>query len=299
MLKKILIGAAVVGLAVVQLAGCGKQASGLDTTSVNQSTEGSVSSAAGDSIAISSAVNSPAGVGSLGLAVLGSTPSCPQVTKALIASNPATYAVSINFGSGCIPPAGSFAAVTTSGNVTMTVTLITNTTTGKVTQETIDANVAIVRTRWDGASLLISGTTDITKNLTWSGGSLSDVTSAVTVHEERIASTAVGRVVMHHVIDLGFTYDDTISGGVVTQRVVNGSGTVDHRLAQVTAAVTITGLTMVQGCCHPVDGSINIVLTRDSDGSLIGSYNLAYAGNGQCSDTALLDGHQITLDPCD
>ena len=104
---------------------------------------------------------------------------------------------------------------------------------------------------------------------------------------------------MHHLISLNFTYSDTVSGTTVTQRILNGSGTVDHELAKVTAAVSASNLTLAAGCCHPVNGSLNITLTRNSDNSIIGTYDLSYVSNSQCTGVALLNGKQITLNPCD
>ncbi len=298
MLKKVLTVIAVLGFVGFQMTGCGKQTTGLDTTSINQTTEGSVSSSAGDAIAISSVGNSQAGVGILSLDALGAGSSCPQIKPTLIGQNPSTYTVLIDFGNGCVPADG-FAAVTTSGTISMTVTLFTDSTTGKITSETIDAQQAIVRTRWDGASLSISGTTDVIKTFSWSGTTLSAATRTVSVNEERIALSPVGRMLMHHLISLNFTYSDTVSGTTVTQRILNGSGTVDHELAKVTAAVSASNITLAAGCCHPVNGSLNITLTRNSDNSIIGTYDLSYVSNSQCTDVALLNGKQITLNPCD
>ncbi|MGC8579456.1 MAG: hypothetical protein ACP5JP_06810, partial [bacterium] len=298
MLKRILTIISVLGLVSLQLTGCGKQTTGLDTTSINQTTESSISSSVSDAVVLSSIANSQTGVGILGLDALSGGSSCPQVTKNLIGQNPTTYSVTIDFGNGCIPT-NSFAPVTTSGTISMTVTLFTDVTTGKITEVTVDAQKAIVRTRWDGASLSINGTTDIVKTLSWSGNTLSDVTRSVNVNEERIALSPTGRMIMHHLIALHFTYSDTISGNTIIQRIINGNGSVDHELAKVTASAVITNLTLVNGCCHPVDGSITITLTRDSNSSLIGTYNLVYASNNQCSDVALLNGKQITLNPCD
>jgi hypothetical protein len=299
MLKRLLTVLAVLGLVGFQLTGCGKQTTGLDTTSINQTTEGSISSSAGDSIAISSVADNQTSLGIMGLDALTGSTSCPAVSKTLIGQNPSTYTVLIDFGNGCIPNNYPFSQVTTSGTISMTVTLFTDATTGKIITETIDAQKAIVRTRWDGADLSINGTTNIIKNISWSGNALAGVTRTVSINEERIAATSVGRVVMHHLIALNFTYGDTISGSTVTQRIINGSGTVDHELAKVTASATITNLTLAQGCCHPVDGTISILLTRNSDGSIIGTYDLSYVSNSSCSDVALLNGKQITLNPCD
>ncbi len=299
MLKRLLTVLAVLGLVGFQLTGCGKQTTGLDTTSINQTTEGSISSSASDSIALSSIGDNQAGLGIMGLDALSGGTSCPSVSKQLVGQNPSTYTVSVDFGNGCIPSNYPFSQVTTSGTISMTVTLFTDVTTDKITTETIDAQIAIVRTRWDGASLSINGSTGIIKNFVWSGSTLSTVTRTVSVNEERIAATSVGRIVMHHLIALNFTYADTISGSTVTQRIFNGSGTVDHKLAKVTASVTVTNLTLAQGCCHPVDGTISILLTRDSDGSIINTYDLSYVTNSLCSDVALLNGKQITLNPCD
>lgn len=298
MLKKVLTIISLLGLIGLQFTGCGKQTTGLDTTAINQSTESSVSSSVNDAIMISSVANNQANIGVLGLDALNSGISCPQITKNLINQNPVTYQVLINFGNGCIP-ANGFAPVTTAGTISMTVTLFTDVTTGKITDVTINAQKAIVRTRWDGASLSITGSTYIVKSLSWVGTTISNVTRSVEVNDERIALSPTGRMVMHHLISLNFTYSDTVSNATVIQRIINGTGSIDHELAKVTASATITNLTFVEDCCHPVDGSITITLTRDSDSSVIGTYDLVYASNNQCSDVAVLNGKQISLNPCD
>ena len=304
MAKRLITILAVLGLVGFQLTGCGTQTSGLDTTAINQTTETSISSSVNDAIAISSITDNTASLGIMGLEAVTNGSSCPSVSKNLIEQNPSTYTILIDFGNGCIPNNYPFSQVTTSGYISMTVTLFTDTATGKITGETIDAQKNIVRTRWDGASLSISGTTNIIKNLSWAGNTLTNVERSVSVNEERIAVTSFGRVVMHHLIALDFTYADTVSDGIITKRIINGTGTVDHELARVTASVSIVNLTLVQGCCHPVDGSINITLTRNSNGSVIGNYLLVYTSSTssnqyQCSDVASLNGKQITLNPCE
>ncbi len=300
MFKKVLAVVAVLGLAGFQFAGCGKQTSGLNTTSVNQTSEESINSSANDSIALSSVSNDQS-LGVMGYESLLGGSSCPSVTKThetTAGIYPSVYLVTINFGNGCIP-ANYFRGVMTSGEITMTVTLFSDSTTNQITMTTISAVKNIVKTRQlDQASLYISGTTDIVKTLSGSGASAT-ITRTISVNETQIALTGVGRLVMDHDVVLNFTMADTGAWPNITQRVINGTGSVDHLLLKVLATATLTNFTYAQGCCHPVGGSIVLVLTSDKDNSTIGTYDLSYAGNNQCSDVASLNGKQISLNPCD
>lgn len=300
MFKKVLTVVAVLGLACFQFAGCGKQTSGLNTTSVNQTSEESINSSANDSIALSSVSNDQS-LGVMGYESLLGGSSCPSVTKIHETKGgfyPSVYLVTIDFGNGCIPQ-NYFRNVMTSGKIAMTVTLFSDATTSQITATTISAVKNIVKTRQlDQASLYISGTTDIVKILSGSGLSAA-IARTISVNETQIALNGVGKLVMDHNIVLNFTVADTGTWPNITQRVITGTGSVDHLLLKVLATATLTNLTFVQSCCHPVDGSIVLVLTSDKDNSTIGTYDLSYAGNNQCSDAASLNGKQVSLNPCD
>ncbi|MCL4479850.1 MAG: hypothetical protein M1381_12295 [Deltaproteobacteria bacterium] len=292
MVKKTLVVLGIMVLVGFQLTGCGKQTVGESSAQIAQTTEESISGASNDSIALSNVSNSQLGIADYGLSVVASA--CPNVTKPVVTNtmNSTTWTLDINFGNGCIP--NYFTNIMTSGNITMTVTRFTDGT--NVTATTIDTNGDIERTRWDGASLYISGTTDIVRTGTVSQTSTTR-TRAITVNETRVAISPRGKVVMNHNLSLNFNAADTLSSSTpstIIQRVLNGTGSVDHLLAKVLAGITVTNLTYEQGYCHPVDGTVILVLTKDTDGSPIGTYTLVFSHS-----SATLNGNPITLNPCD
>ena len=292
MFKKIFTILAVAGLVGFQLTGCGKQTNGNVADAASQNSEESISSTANESIGLSNINSSSLGVSDYGLESPAS--SCPAVTKiGPLGVDPVTWTITLNFDGGCIP---AFVSRVVSGSITMTVSKFTNTTSGAVTEVTVNADKNIAITRFDGASLYVSGTTDILRTGSLAGQT---ITRTVDVAETRTALGPAGRERLHQNITLNFTAQDTLSSSTppvtVTQRVLNGSGTIDHLLLKVLASVTVTNLTYQQGYCHPQSGSIAEVLTSDVDGSAIGTYTLVFLGG----DSATLNGNPITLNPCD
>ncbi len=290
MFKKMLIVFAVSGLAVFQLTGCGKQTVGLNATSLGQTTEAAVESSTNDAIALSDVSNGQ-NLGVLNYDAVAPGSSCPEVTKTLVGINPTTFTIDIDFGNGCIP-ANYFRRVTTSGNITLTATLFTDKVTSKVTETTINAKKNIVKT-WmiKPISLYVTGTTDIDRIRAGSG-----ISRTISINEARHILNGAGRLVMNQQVDLNLTVADTGKLSGITQRVINGTGSVDHLLAKVLATATLKNLTLKQGYCHPVDGSISLVLTSDKDGSTIGTYTLTFIPDQP--GVANFNGKQITLNPC-
>ena len=290
MLTKVSMLLAIAGLGGVLIAGCGKQTNGNVATAVSQDSEESISSAANQSIYLSNTNSSQLSVSGYGAESM--TPSsCPVVTRSIDSSgNPVTGTITLDFDGGCIP---AYTNVIVSGMITMTVAKFSDGTV--VTATTFDADNAIVLSRWDGASLYLSGMTDV---LTTGSKPGLVITRTVGINETRQAFTAIGREVLHQDIALGFTAQDTLSQSTppvtITQRVLNGSGTIDHLLLKVLASITASDLTYQQGSCHPVDGTITEVLTSDVTGRLIGTYTLSFTPTG-----ATLNGKSINLNPCD
>ncbi len=297
MFKKVVTVLAVFGVVGFMATGCGTQTSGLDTTAVSQSTEESINSSANDAIALSD-VSDDQSLSVMGYeSVLGSS-SCPQVTRMHETAPgvyPSIYLVTADFGNGCVPK-NYFNGVITSGKITATVTLFSDTTAGAITMVTIDASTDnLVRTRADGASVYITGTTNIVKTTSGVGGGV--VSRTISVDVSQAVLGASGKLILDHNVALNFTVANTGVWPNISKRIINGTGIVDHLLKKVLATATLTNITIDQSCCHPVDGSITLVLTRDTDNSTIGTYTLSFV-SGQCG-SADLNGKSITLNACD
>lgn len=283
MYQKIFLLLGLLACTAFPMTDCGKQTTGNVSGAASINTEESISSAANESIGLSDITNSSQlGISDYGFDALSSS-SCPVVTPEIVAGNPLTGTITLDFDGGCIPP---FTNRTVSGMITMTVFRFTS---GTSLTVTVDADHDIAITRWDGASLYVSGTTDMDAT-----GTTSVRTRAFGITETRTALGPAGRLFLHQNIALNFTAQDTLSGSTVTQRILNGSGTIDHLLLKVLASVTASNLTYQQGSCHPVDGTITLVLTSDKDGTTIGTHELLFTSGG-----ATLDGNPITLNPCD
>ncbi len=290
MVNKLVTILAVIGLAGFQLTGCGKQTTGNAAGAVSQNSEESISGTVNESIGLSNIGSSQIGVYDYGIETLNTSQCNSPVKYGPYSGNPITWTVVWDFGGGCVP---NFSSRIVSGMITMTVAKWGG---SSPTAVTIDSDKDIAITRWDGASLYASGTTDILTTGSLKGQT---ITRTVDVTETRTALGAAGREKLHQNIALNFTAEDTLSSSTppvtVTQRVLNGSGTIDHLLLKVLAAITATNLTYQQGYCHPQSGSITQVLTSDVDGSTIGTYTLVFLGG----DSATLNGNPITLNPCD
>ncbi len=297
MVKKIITIFATLWLAGFWITGCGTQTTGLNTVAVNQSSEASISSSTNDAIALSS-VSDNLSLGIMGYESVSGSSSCPVVTKVHETAPgvyPSVYLLTANFGNGCIPQ-NYFSGVMTGGAVTATVTLFSDTTAGTITAEAIDASTDnLVRTRTDGTSLYLTGTTNIMKTTSGVGGGV--VSRAINVNVSQNVLDAGGKLILDHNVALNLTMANTGVWPNITKRIINGTGSVDHLLKKVLATATLNNVTVMQGCCHPVDGSITLVLTRDSDNSTIGTYTLTYLP-GQCG-AADLNGKPITLNACD
>jgi len=142
----------------------------------------------------------------------------------------------------------------------------------------------------NGADLAAQGNSTVVRTGTIASGSVMRV---VTGDGNRVFTAANGNERFNHTYTHTLTVQDTFANNALSQRVINGTGTLEHNLIDATSVTTFTNITYDPAtCAWPVAGTLEVKTTYNKSGKVDDEI---YTYNSTCGSVLVNSGTTVTL----